>query len=226
MSVSIGVARVGITNTFVLRDRGAVLIDPGGPGKGKAVLRKLARLPGGTEGIGLAVITHGHFDHIGAAGDVREATGAKIAIHAGDARWLEHGEFAMPPGVTRWGRALAAVVPRALARSMHIPPLAPDIVISNEGLDLGPYGLAGRVVHMPGHSPGSVAVLLDSGEAFVGDSAMNGLPFCRKPSLPIFADDVLLLKESWRRLLALGVTTVYPAHGKPFPAERMASLVA
>ena len=93
---------------------------------------------------------------------------------------------------------------------MHIPPLAPDIVISNEGLDLGPYGLAGRVMHMPGHSPGSVTVLLDSGEAFVGDSAMNGLPFCRKPSLPIFADDVLLLKESWRRLLALGVTTVYP----------------
>ena len=48
---------------------------------------------------------------------------------------------------------------------------------------------------------------------------MNKLPLRFTPGLPIFADDVSLVKESWIRLLNLGARTIYPAHGKPFPAE-------
>jgi hydroxyacylglutathione hydrolase len=62
-------------------------------------------------------------------------------------------------------------------------------------------------------------VLLDSGEAFVGDLAMNKLPLRRNPGLPILAEDIEKVKESWRKLLELGATTVYPGHGKPFSVE-------
>jgi glyoxylase-like metal-dependent hydrolase (beta-lactamase superfamily II) len=61
---------------------------------------------------------------------------------------------------------------------------------------------------------GSVSVLLDSGEAFVGDLAMIKLPLRFGPGLPTVAEDIEKVKESWRRLLELGVTTVYPAHWK------------
>jgi glyoxylase-like metal-dependent hydrolase (beta-lactamase superfamily II) len=219
--------RAGVTNTYLIRERGAVLVDAGEPGKGPTVLHKLAKLVEGAGKPALIVATHGHFDHIGAAADLRAATGAKVAIHAGDADLLAHGTVAMPPGVTRWGRLSADVVLKPLYMPrLRITPLAPDIVLGDEEFSLAPFGVAGTVLHTPGHSPGSVTVLLESGEAFVGDCAMNGFPFCRRPSLPIYADDVAVLTQSWRRLLARNVTTIYPAHGRPFPAAAMTALLA
>ena len=72
---------------------------------------------------------------------------------------------------------------------LRVAPIEPDLVLEEDGLSLKDYGIAGKVLHTPGHSPGSMSGLLDTEDVFVGDMAMNGFPFCRKPSLPIFADD-------------------------------------
>mgnify|MGYP001823185938 CR=1 FL=1 len=100
---------------------------------------------------------------------------------------------------------------------IKVPPSKGDLVIDDDGLSLADYGIPGRVVYTPGHSSGSVTVMLDTGEAFVGDLAMNKFPLCFSPSLPIFADDPSAVISSWRKLIQLGASTVYPAHGKPFP---------
>jgi glyoxylase-like metal-dependent hydrolase (beta-lactamase superfamily II) len=69
-------------------------------------------------------------------------------------------------------------------------------------------------------------VLLDSGEAFVGDLAMNRLPLRLSPGLPIFASDMSAVINSWKNLLALGASAVYPAHGAPFPAAVMKKAIS
>jgi glyoxylase-like metal-dependent hydrolase (beta-lactamase superfamily II) len=73
-----------------------------------------------------------------------------------------------------------------------------------------------KVIYTPGHSSGSVSVLLDTGDVFVGDLAMNKFPLRFSPGLPIFAEDWDKVIESWKILLDQGAKTVYPAHGKPF----------
>ena len=98
-------------------------------------------------------------------------------------------------------------------------PLRPDLVFGEEGLDLAAYGVAARILPTPGHSAGSASILLDDGRALVGDLAMNGLPFCLRPSLAILGEDLAQMKSSARRLLDLGVQVIYPAHGRPFPAD-------
>jgi glyoxylase-like metal-dependent hydrolase (beta-lactamase superfamily II) len=90
-------------------------------------------------------------------------------------------------------------------------------VISDEGLSLSEYGIGGQIVYTPGHTTGSLSIVLDSGEAFVGDLAMNKFPLRHSPGLPTLADDIEIVKISWRYLLNLGVHTVYPGHGEPFP---------
>jgi glyoxylase-like metal-dependent hydrolase (beta-lactamase superfamily II) len=60
--------------------------------------------------------------------------------------------------------------------------------------------------------------LLDTGEAFVGDLAMNKFPLRLSPGLPIFAEDPAEVVRSWKLLLDHGASRVYPAHGKPFAA--------
>ncbi len=85
--------------------------------------------------------------------------------------------------------------------------------------------IKGKIVFTPGHSPGSISVVLDSGDAFVGDMAMNGLPLTTRPNLPIFAEDMTAVKNSWRKLIDKGVKKIYPAHGKPFPIEKLMNKV-
>jgi len=81
------------------------------------------------------------------------------------------------------------------------------------------YGIPGKILYTPGHSMGSVSVLLETGDAFVGDLAMSEFPLRLSPGLPILAEDMQQVKESWKRLMEAGAKTIYPAHGKSFPVE-------
>jgi hydroxyacylglutathione hydrolase len=57
------------------------------------------------------------------------------------------------------------------------------------------------------------------GDTLVGDLAMNGLPVHLSPGLPILAEDMEGVKESWKLLLDEGAKTVYPGHGESFSAK-------
>jgi len=109
---------------------------------------------------------------------------------------------------------------------IRIPAASVDVALGDAPFSLEPYGVPGRILHTPGHSAGSVSVLPPSGEAFVGDLAMNRSPLRLTPGLPVFADDPAAVLTSWRRLLDAGARTIFPAHGPPFPADVMRSAVA
>jgi glyoxylase-like metal-dependent hydrolase (beta-lactamase superfamily II) len=127
--------------------------------------------------------------------------------------------------VTAWGKLFIAVH-RLFLPLIKIPAAVVDLPLGNEPLPLQEYGIPGSILHTPGHTAGSVSVLLDSGEAFVGDLAMNRFPLRVSPGLPIFAEDSAAVIESWRLLLKQGARTVYPAHGKPFAAAVMRRAIA
>jgi glyoxylase-like metal-dependent hydrolase (beta-lactamase superfamily II) len=139
-----------------------------------------------------------------------------------DAAWLATGAVEVPHGTTPWARFMARCLRVPLAPLTRFAPIEPDILIGDEGLDLGAYGIAGRVIHTPGHSPGSVSVLLENGDALVGDLAMNGPPLTLRPSLGVLAHAPEQMSQSWKKLLDLGARTIYPAHGKPFPVGALA----
>lgn len=222
MSATVLRTRVGITNVYILQERGIVVVDPGGPPGRRLAARALRRIVAplcSPPRADLIVLTHGHFDHFCAAPRLREMTGARLAIHRADAPWLRTGKAVWPDGVTAWGKIVHAALAPIVLR-FAVPVFDPDLLIDDDGLDLAPYGVSGRVVHTPGHSPGSVSVVLSSGDAIVGDLAMN-FPACLRPSLGIFAHDPGLVAASWRRLVSLGVHTVHPAHGRPFAVSAL-----
>lgn len=216
--------RVGFVTSYLLRAGGVVAVDAGPAGKANQFARGLAAAAIRAGDVRLVVLTHGHWDHIGCARDVKALTGAKLAIHEADRACLEQSVTVLPPGTTRWGRMLMSIG-RRFASRITIPPAPADVVLGDQDFSLRDYGVPGRILHTPGHSAGSVSVLLDSGDALVGDLAMNGPPLRIGPGLPVFADDQAAVIESWRRLLAAGARRIYPAHGKPFPADVIRSVL-
>jgi len=216
MNVDIITIPLGFGQCYVLKGDGVIAIDAGEPKKGLAFAHALEVAEINPQDVNLVVLTHGHWDHIGSAMEIKLLTGAVLTMHRSEVHWLENSLTPLSPGVTPWGKVFTALH-KVFMPFIKIPKAKVDLVLGDEGLSLVDFGIPGRIVYTPGHSSGSVSVLLDTGEAFVGDLAMNRFPLRLSPGLPIFADDPAAVVSSWKMLIKLGASTVYPAHGRAFP---------
>jgi hydroxyacylglutathione hydrolase len=155
------------------------------------------------------------FSNPGNAAYLREKYGAKIVIHADDAGMIERGD-------TNWNRKDKADKVGLIFRFMILLfPLfsrlnkseifKPDLSI-DETFDLTAYGLDSRVIHLPGHSKGSIGVLTSDGDLVCGDFVYNMTGFG-------LIDDLSAHRQSLEKLKQLYVKKVYPGHGKPISIE-------
>lgn len=212
----------GMNTCYIIQGiRGSILVDGAWPGASSSFSRLLAKHRIKPEEIKLIVLTHGDFDHVGGTKELKKLTGADIAIHENDRKNLEEGIFHWPEGVTTWGRLSRSMFKPFLMKKGGFPAVKADLVLGDNDQSLEEFGINGKIVYTPGHTYGSVSVLLDSGEAFIGCLAHNKAPFVLRPSLPIYAKDISLLKKSLKKVIERGAITLYPGHGKPIPAERM-----
>ena len=220
MTAQIHVVTNGFYNRYLLHDEGWILVDTAVPHAAPRVMRTLQKLGVEPRQVKLILLTHGHVDHAGSARELQELTGARIAIHYRDQELVETGRVVAPPLWAPGGRVVNAALAR-ITRRMHFPPVKADIVIGDEGLSLAEFGIHGRVIPTPGHTWGSVSLLLDSGEAFVGDLGGAGGWRGRAPRIPPAGDDPQEIVNSWKKLFAAGARTIYPGHGPSFPAQAM-----
>ena len=213
--------RSGMVNMYLVKQDGVVLIDTGIPGSEHAVLAALKESGIRPEDLRLIIVTHGHGDHAGSAARLQEITGARVAVHKDDAGMLQTGTQGrlVPTGLTGW---IAAFFVGAVNKTAY-PPVSPVILITGT-MDLAPYGIAGTIIPTPGHTAGSVSVVLANGAVFSGDLLFPQIP-SGEPGLPFWADNIPEIYTSVRALLDHNPQTFYPGHGGPFAAALARKLV-
>jgi len=81
MNVKIHTINLGFDNCYLIQKDGIIMIDAGEPNKIEKFKKRLKRLNIKPEEIELIIITHGHWDHIGSAKEIKELTGAKLVMH-------------------------------------------------------------------------------------------------------------------------------------------------
>lgn len=206
--------------TLIQSSRGAVLVDTGI----QAGTEKYERLMAGAQAkftdIKLIIITHGHADHYGEAALLKALTGAPVLCHAKAAGYLRTGKNAPVVPCNPLGQRVAKLLRQDVLAAVR--PVEPDIVIDRE-FDLGAYGPAGKIVLTPGHTECSLSVVLESGQAVVGDLLVAN-PFDGRPCMAYFAVSPQQAEDSVRRLLNCA-QDFYSGHGGPFCRSGVADLI-
>lgn len=205
------------TNCYIIKgEAGYILVDCGRQMQASRFMRQIKARGISPSDVALIIITHAHFDHVGSLAAIKQHCSCPVMAHPREAELLEKGQVVIPPGTNRLG-SMVSWLGSHNKWCLGFKPSKVELRVDAE-LDLSPYGAAGRVIPTPGHTPGSLSILLDDGRAMVGDLAMN---FTRKTNYPIFAEQPQQIWESWQLLLDRGATRFYPAHGKSIPAERI-----
>jgi len=190
------------------------IIDTGLKGSGERILRAVEAAGCKPPGVRQIVITHHHGDHIGGLAELVERAGAKVLAHALDAP-VVRGERP-PPGPTSGG-LLKPLVALMSARMVSPPaPVAVDRELADgdeiDALD----GM--RVVHTPGHTPGSICLYCPKRRLlFTGDAIAN--TFGLRPPMGWYTEDMAQAKESIRKLAALDFEVAFFGHGRPIDGE-------
>ena len=216
--------KMGTVNSYLIKtETGCTLIDTGFP-SGRADLEKELQNAGCLPGdLRLIVMTHGDQDHTGNGAYLREKYGAKIAMHRDEVGVVENGDDTLSRRrrsfLRRVFNRIVLELLSRFARSGKFERFSPDFTI-DEGYDFSEYGFNARVLHIPGHSKGSIGILTTDGDLFCGDLLWNR----RRPSTHSIMDDQSELKASVERLKSMRINMVYPGHGKPFPMESFTQL--
>lgn len=213
--------KLGMTNCYLIRGgQDFVMVDAGPPNSLRKFQQKLEQYGITPSTIKQIYITHMHFDHMGSLTEISQLTGAKSAMHHFDKILVEKGTVIMPRGIGPWGKFLTAflwtIKPMV---NKAIEPVQVDRSIGNRQFSLEEYQINGKIIHTPGHTAGSISLLLESGEAFVGDLAMSGFPRLSGPGPFVLGENLETMKRSWQLLLDEGARRIYPSHGKPFDAD-------
>ena len=221
-SIFIRPLRLGTQTTYLIpAGDGFVMVDAGNRNCGRVFARKLRRWGIEPQMIKLLVMTHVHFDHAGSAAAIQKQTGCRVAVHAQEDQLLSSGQAVIPPGINWYGRLISGLGIKSGTHRFDFPGVEPDILVQGEE-DLSRFGLAGRIISTPGHTEGSISVVLDSGQAFVGDAVIRYAPIL-SPCLPPFGYDRDRMLRTWEALLQTRTKVFYPGHGWPFTDQELAA---
>jgi hydroxyacylglutathione hydrolase len=186
-------------NAYLIAGEEPVLIDCGGSLGYGALRHNLGQLGYEPKDIGRVIATHGHWDHLAGMEQLRKESDASLFIHRADREPVETGD----PDRTA-----------AFLYGLTFPPLVVNGELEDgQKLRVGEYRL--RVIHTPGHTPGSVSLLVEiEGKKVLvaGDTLWGGFH-------PKILSDLDAWEASLEKLAALEFDAVTIGHSAPMLIE-------
>ncbi|MCL2300397.1 MAG: MBL fold metallo-hydrolase [Firmicutes bacterium] len=203
----------GAVNCFIVsQGDSAILVDTAQTAYRERILEKCR-----AKHVKLIVLTHGHYDHAQNAAWLAAQLGVPVAMHAADVPLL--AQAPLPKARTLLGYLLVGgmwlqqapvagpVVSRLLDNA--VPAFEPAVLL-RDGDSLAAYGVDAVVLALPGHTMGSIGLLVGDSNLLVGDALMNIL---RPQKAPHYLDRAAMERSAERLSAFGGGAVVHFGHG-------------
>jgi glyoxylase-like metal-dependent hydrolase (beta-lactamase superfamily II) len=194
----------GANSYLAVTEDTILVIDTGMPGNASKIIDCVTGLGREPSEIGYIVLTHADIDHSGSAAELKEMTGAKLAIHIKDALAIS-GERKL-----KEVKGILSPVFTLMSRIMKFRPVKPDLLLK-EGDEIGGF----KVIHTPGHTAGSICLYQPGRLIFAGDALRSD----RKGNPRAMSKQMTLdIEEAWksaRKIAGLEFNILLPGHGAP-----------
>lgn len=157
--------------------------------------------------IPLIILTHGHYDHTGNAAFLAKHFNSKIAMHKEDYNLSKNNLT----NTIYSNSFLGPLFKKASLwdfKNTNVDDFEPDIFLE-DGQTLANFNVDAKILHLPGHTKGSLGLLINNNELIAGDIFMNFLYPCES----IVAEDIDMLRKSISKIDSLNLNVLYPGHG-------------
>ena len=217
----------GIANAYLIQTKtGWIAFDTGSVIDKDAFLKVLEENSIKPEEIKLIVISHEHDDHFVNAATMREITGAPIVCHKKVTDTLVTGRRAELYPRNKYGKWIVENLFKGDIEMPELPKFKPDMTFEKE-FSLYAYGLDGKLIETPGHTPGSISLITDDRIAFVGDTVVAQSPLIERPCCVAYFCFTEKTEIANRLIIPSCETlleradTFYSGHGGPFSREEV-----
>lgn len=191
-----------ITNDF------QVLVDTGKASAYDKLYNDLETLSDSERPLKYLFLTHSHYDHCQNATKLKDKYQCKIWLSKKEEDFAKNGFTPLPKGTNLFSKWISLLGQNLPEKLFSYPVFSPDVLIKEDG-NLESEGL--KIILSPGHTNGSISLIIDEEIAIVGD-ALFGI--FKNSVMPPFANDQKMMKQSWEKLLNTGARIFLPGHGK------------
>jgi len=194
--------KAGSNCYLVSENDSSILVDTGLKGNERKILKACKG-----KNVKLIVLTHGHIDHIQNAAYLSKQLQAPIAMHENDVELIHNNlchemkANGFPGNIIRFFSVMSA-------KYAKIQTFTPDIFLK-EGDKLLKYGIDGEIIELPGHTQGSIGIMLRDQFLLVGDALMNFFT----PGISLLYEDREQMQKSAKRISNMGRYMIYFGHG-------------
>ncbi len=194
---------------LIIKDTQGILLDTGKDTSYKQLRRNIEMLQSSIKAIDFLILTHTHFDHCQNVAKIKEQEHCRIIVGKAEEAFCNAGHTPLPDGTNIFTSAISTIGKKLNQRRFSYDAFNPDIVVTNN-YSLKEYNFNVNIIGTPGHSPGSICVIVDNEIALVGD-AMFGVFY--NSVFPPYAVDIDQTVRSWKILLDTRCTMFLPGHG-------------
>jgi len=200
----------GRSNSFLIEcENNYILVDTGRENSWKELTSKLDKILGVNK-LSCLILTHTHFDHAENAKRLKNKYNCKIIVHKSEADNLKHGNTPLPKGTNLITGIIVDKIGKPIQSRYNYESVDPDLLV-DENYNLDDFGSSVYILHTPGHSKGSISIIIDDEIALVGDTLFGVV---RNSIYPPFADDTETMIKSWKKLLETPCKLFLPGHGR------------
>lgn len=202
--------------SHIIFDKKTIIVDTGNPGSAPKILAAMEKNGISRDSVSMILITHSHLDHSGSAAELQRLLKVPVAMHSLEKEYVENGTRLKLTPKDAFGKLFL----KTPLIKQNVEKFKVDIVLEG-GEDLNAFGVDARVIFTPGHTPGSVSVMLANKEMVAGDVVsggilLGGLVHSEVPTWPIYHSDTAKSIETLKKIVNLSPSKIYVGHGGPF----------